>query len=130
MRTGILSYLTAQLTGSIKTSQELPFGQDGRPLYLKNLRRLYLDQPQQSQEDLYSVFGGSDVFLNTQTMAGYLAVDAKNLPSGLDSTISTILSAKTRSGITNCGEQSDYTIETQEDTLIYTFEFRLQVATT
>ena len=130
MRTAILSWLTGQLTGTIKTSQELPFDQDGQPLYLKNFRRLYLGQPELAQEDLYSVFGGSDVFLNSQTLEGYLALDAKNLPAGLDSTISTILSAKTRSGIANCGEQSDYTIELQEDRLVYTFQFRILVATT
>lgn len=130
MRTGILSWLTGQLTGTIKTSQELPFGQDGRPLYLKNLRRLYIDQPQLTQEDLFPVFNGAEVLLNSQSMSGYLALDAKSLPAGLDSTISTILSAKTRTGIVNFGEQSDYTTELQEDLLIYTFQWRISVATT
>jgi hypothetical protein len=41
MRTELLTYLTAQLTASIKTSQELPFQEGTNPLYMKNARRVY-----------------------------------------------------------------------------------------
>jgi len=49
MRTELLTYLTAQLTDSIKTSQELPFQEGTNPLYLKNARRVYLDEPLQNK---------------------------------------------------------------------------------
>jgi hypothetical protein len=60
----------------------------------------------------------------------YLAVDAKNPPSQLDSVISKILSTKASTGIVNFGNESDYTVDKQEDVLTYTFEFRLNQATT
>jgi hypothetical protein len=53
MRTQLLTYLTAQLTGSIKTSQELPFEEGTNALYLKNARRVYLDEPYTEQDTLF-----------------------------------------------------------------------------
>jgi hypothetical protein len=45
MRTALLAYLTANLTGSIRVSSELPYEEGGAPLNLKNLRRVYLNEP-------------------------------------------------------------------------------------
>jgi hypothetical protein len=59
-----------------------------------------------------------------------VAVDAKNPPSQLDSVITAILNCKSNLGIVNFGSESDYTVDKQEDVLIYTFEFRLNQATT
>ena len=129
MRSGILARLQSQLTSGITCASELPFSQNGQPLYLKNFKRVYVDQPRQEQTTLLATLNGNEVFQNDQICSAYLAVDAKNQPSGLDSAVSTILGAKNYTGVVNFGSESDYTVEIIEDALVYTFEFRINIAT-
>lgn len=127
MRSEILSYLTATMTTStIKVAVELPWNTAQEPLYLKNMKRFYLDQEYIEQTTLIPVLpGGVDVMQNDIICLGYLAVDAKNQPSGLSQAITTILGAKDYIGVDNFGLESDYTVEIQDDVLIYTVEYRM-----
>jgi hypothetical protein len=74
------------------------------------------------------VLNGDDVYQNDLITEVFLAVDAKNPPSQLDNAIAKILSAKSNTGIINFGVESDYTVDKQEDVMIYTFEFRMNQA--
>lgn len=127
MRAQLLSYLTtATSTATVKTVSELPWNTAGEPLYLKNMKKFYLDEEQIEQSVLIPVLPGStDVMTNLVTVRGYFAVDAKNQPSGLSTAITTILGAKDRTGLANFGTESDYTTEIQNDVIIYTVEYRL-----
>jgi hypothetical protein len=127
MRAELLSYLTtATSTATIKTVSELPWNSAGEPLYLKNMKKFYLDEEQIEQSVLIpTLTGQTDVMSNLIRVRGYFAVDAKNQPSGLSTAITTILGAKDRTGIANFGTESDYTTEIQNDVLIYTVEYRL-----
>jgi hypothetical protein len=127
MRSALLNYLTtATSTATIRTVSELPWNTAGEPLYLKNMKKFYLDQEQIQQEPLINTLPGyQGVDQNTVSVTGYFAVDAKNQPAGLASALTTILAAKDRTGIANFGVESDYTTEIQDDVLIYTVEYRL-----
>lgn len=121
---------TSTLT-QFAVSQELPFDQGGNPLYLKNMKRVYVDATRMEQTTLIALVGpGNDLYQNDYIATAYVAVDAKNPPSQLPQLITQVLTAKDATGIVNFGTESDYTVETQEDVQIYTFEFRLNVATT
>lgn len=130
------SQLVTAITNNLSTltqfavSSELPWEQNGQSLYLKNMKKVYVDRERQEQTTLLPTLSGQDVFQNDLISSAYLAVDAKNPPSQLDAAITKILQAKDSTGIVNFGSESDYTVETQEDVLIYTFEFRLNQATT
>lgn len=132
MRSQLLSAITTQISTltQFAVSQELPWAQNGQPLYLKNLKKVYVDRERQDQTTLIATLDGVDVYQNDLIAEVYLAVDAKNPPSQLDSAISKILSAKGNTGVVNFGTESDYSVDKQEDVLIYTFEFRLNQATT
>lgn len=127
MRAQLLSYLTtATTTATIKTVSELPWNTAGEPLYLKNMKKFYLDKEQKAESVLIAVLPGSnDVMTNVTTVRGYFAVDAKNQPAGLDSAVSLLLGAKDKIGVGNFGTESDYTTEIQDDVLIYTVEYRI-----
>lgn len=128
--------LLAAITGAISTltqfsvSQELPWSQNNQPLFRKNMKKIYVDQTSVEQTTLLAVLSGQDVFENSQVCRVYMAVDAKNPPSQLDSVINQILSCKSNINIINFGNESDYELEIDEDVLVYTFEFRTFVATT
>lgn len=127
MRSELLAYLTtATSTATIKTVSELPWNTAGEPLYMKNMKKFYLDQEQIEQSVMIAVLPGSDdIMANQISVTGYFVVDAKNQPTGLSQAITTILGAKDKTGISNFGVESDYTTEIQDDVIIYTVEYRL-----
>ena len=132
MRTELLSAITTAISTltQFAVSQELPWEQNGTPLYRKNMKKIYVDRDRMEETTLIPTLNGDEVFQNDLITEVYLAVDAKNPPSQLDSVISKILATKASTGIVNFGNESDYTVDKQEDVMIYTFEFRLNQATT
>ena len=132
MRTELLSAITTAISTltQFAVSSELPWSQNGTPLYRKNMKKIYVDRERLEQSTLIPCLNGGDVFQNDLITEVYLAVDAKNTPSQLDNLITKILASKDSTGVVNFGSESDYTMDKQEDVLIYTFEFRLNQATT
>ena len=132
MRTELLSAITTAISTltQFAVSTELPWEQNGTPLYTKNMKKVYVNLERMEETTLFPTLNGGEVFQNDSICEVYVAVDAKNQPSQLDSLITKILGAKNSTGIVNFGFESDYTLDIQEDVLIYTFEFRLNQATT
>lgn len=126
MRTQLLAYFTAQLTGDIKPSQELPFQEGVAALYLKNLRRVYLDEPYTEQDSLFVTLSSShSVNQRITTIRGYLAVDAKNRNADLDAALTTLGSGKDIATITGVHRREfDYTTSIEADRLVYEFQWR------
>jgi hypothetical protein len=126
MRTQLLTYLTAQLTASIKTSQELPFQEGTNALYLKNLRKVYLDEPYTEQDALYMTLSASHaVNQKTTIVRGFLAVDAKNRNADLDAALTMISGSKDIATITGFyRKEFDYTTSISNDVLLYEFQWR------
>lgn len=125
MRTELLTYLTAQLTASIKTSEELPWSEGTNPLYMKNARRVYLDEPNTDQTELFPTLGSLTINARVTTVRWYLSVDAKNRNADLDSAITILGSAKDITTITGVFQrQFDYTTTIENDRVIYEGEYR------
>ena len=132
MRTELLSAITTAISTltQFAVSQELPWEQNGTPLYRKNMKKVYVDNARVEQTTLIPTLNGGEVFQNDLITEVYLSVDAKNPPSQLDSAITKILGTKSTVNVVNFGSESDYTVDKDEDVLIYTFEFRVNQATT
>jgi hypothetical protein len=132
MRTELLSAITANISTltQFAVSQELPWSQNGQPLYRKNMKKIYVDDADKEQTTLYAVFNGQDVYDEVLTTEVYLAVDAKNPPSQLNALIQKILDSKDKTTLTTFSTESDYSIDKEEDVMIFTFEFRFAETTT
>ncbi len=132
MRTQLLNAITTATSTltQFAVSQELPWAQNGTPLFRKNLKKVYVDKTYQEQTTLIPTLNGGEVFQNDLITLAYVACDAKNPPSQLDNLVANILAAKDSTGVINFGTESDYTIDKDEDVLVYTFEFRINQATT
>ena len=124
MRTELLTYLTANLTGDIKTSQELPWQEGTNPLYIKNARRVYLDEPNTEQDEFLPTLGSLSINTRVTTIRWYLSVDAKNRNADLDSAITILGSAKDITTIAVWQRQFDYTTTIENDRVIYEGEYR------
>lgn len=132
MRSELITAVTASVSTltQFAVTQELPWSQNGQVLYLKNKKKIYIDQPVQEQTTLIATLDGQDVYQNDLVCNVYVSMDAKTLPSQLNSLINQILGCKTSINVVNFGVESDYTVDLNEDVLVYTFEFRLNQATT
>jgi len=125
MRTELLTYLTASLTGSIQTSQELPWQEGTNPLYLKNARRVYLDEPYTEQDTLFPTLGSLQINSRTTVVRWFLTMDAKNRNTDLDSALTILGSAKDITTITGVYTRLfDYTITIDNDRVIYEGQYR------
>ena len=125
MRTELLTYLTAQLTGSIRTSQELPWQEGTNPLYIKNPRRVYLDEPYTEQDTLLPTLGSLQINQRTTIVRWFLSVDAKNRNTDLDSALTILGGAKDITTITGVFTRLfDYTVTIDNDRVIYEGEYR------
>jgi len=125
MRTELLSYLTANLTGTIKVSQEQPFDQGGQALYLKNMRRVYLQEEYTEQVQLVPVLNAADIMQKITYVKGFLATDAKNRNSDLDQALTVLANARTGANIpSSFRKEYDFVTTIDNDQLIYEFEYR------
>ena len=131
MRTQLLDYLRPLLTSTIKVSEELPFEQGGSANYLRNMRRVYLDEPYTEQDILINTLDeSSDVNQQITYVRGYLAVDAKNRNADLDSALSTLSNALRQANVTNSfRKEFDYTTTIDDDRIVYEFEYRYYTLT-
>jgi hypothetical protein len=125
MRTALLTYLTANLTGGIKPATELPWSQGDIALYSQNKKRVYLDEPTIEQDSVVQILNGSDIRQTITTVKGYLSVDAKNRPTDLDSALSVLAGAKDLASITTAfRKEFDYTSSIEKDVITYALEYR------
>lgn len=94
MRAQILEYLAAQDLGTFTLSQQLPYDSSGSPLYIRNVKSIYVGQDQVSTELFIGILGADSIDMDVYTVTVYLACDAKTIPLDLDTVINTIKSSK------------------------------------
>jgi hypothetical protein len=125
IRDTLLANLEVALSSSnVTTSSELPFTAAGVPLYTKNMKKLYVDYDRTAFTEMFNTLNPSnDVPQREITVNAYFTVDAKNLPTDIDTVVSTVLNS--RLSVSNCHVRDcSLTNLIAEDHLTYTFEFR------
>ena len=123
VRSDILTQLSTNLAAhDIRLSQELPWESGENPLYLQNMKTVYVDEEQINVEQLYRTLDQSNVNSTVTTVNAYLAVDAKNQLSDINTVVSNILLARNTISSTT-DSSSDYETETEGDVITYTFEY-------
>ena len=93
MRQDIIDYINTLSLGSFILSQELPWTDSGLALYLKNVKRIYVDNTIYAKEPLIQTFDGS-IDSDVSTVRVYFSADAKQLPSNYDDVISGLRAVK------------------------------------
>ena len=124
VRSDILTQLGTNLAThtNVKLSTELPWETGDNPLYLQNMKTVYVDEEQIEVEQLYRTLDQSNVNSTVTTVNAYLSVDAKNQLSDITTVVSNILLARNAiSSTTNSA--SDYETDTEGDVITYTFEY-------
>jgi|TARA_B110000977_G_scaffold143597_1_gene182340 hypothetical protein len=94
MRSETLTYLKTQNLGSLSISNDLPFDDSGSPLYLKNVKKVYVDSDQVSSDPIIQTLGGVNISNEATSVSVYFTVDAKTLITNYDTIVSTIKGVK------------------------------------
>jgi hypothetical protein len=94
MRDEILDYLKGLKLKNFNISDELPFSNSGTAMYLKNLKRIYVDIEQVTGEPFILLFGDYNVDSEIHSVRLYFSTDAKQLPSDYSQMMSDIRLAK------------------------------------
>jgi hypothetical protein len=125
MRTELLDYIKALKFKNFNVSDELPFGSAGAILYVKNIKRIYADLVQYSNEPFITLFGNYNIDSEIHSVRLYFSTDAKQLPSDYSSVVSSIRAAKDVP-TTEKYFRRDVTSSTsfENDLMITEFEFR------
>jgi len=124
VRSDILTQLSTNLAThtNVKLSQELPWETGENPLYLQNMKTVYVDEEQIEVEQLYRTLDQSNVNSTVTTVNAYLSVDAKNQLSDINTVVANILLARNVISSTT-DSASDYETDTEGDVITYTFEY-------
>jgi hypothetical protein len=124
VRSDLLTQLSTNLAShtNIKLSQELPWETGENPLYLQNMKTVYVDEEQINVEQLYRTLDQSNVNSTVTTVNAYLSVDAKNQLSDINTVVANILLARNKI-VSTTDSSSDYETETEGDVITYTFEY-------
>lgn len=94
MRQAVIDYLQGENLGSFTIANEVPWQESGTDLYLKNLKKIYIDVDAFTTEPAITTFSG--LYLNNETtvVRVYFANDAKQIPSNYDEVVGLIKAAK------------------------------------
>jgi hypothetical protein len=123
MRSLILDYLAENKVPGYSVTQELPWDSSGAPLYLKNFKKIYVDQDQVVQEPLIDTLNGGGIINQDTTVAVYVTTDAKNAPSNLATLVSTIQNARLDPAVTGVTQRAtQVSTEFVGDAQVTTFE--------
>jgi hypothetical protein len=131
MRTEILDYISTLNLGSFLVSQELPWEESGQALFLKNLKKIYVDATQYQNESLITALNGLNINNETSIVRILFACDAKQTPANYDTLVTDLKSAKDITTIEGVrSRQCDVSTDIENDALVTTLEIRFTKITT
>ena len=125
MRQELLDYIGNLGLGSFTLSQELPYDSSGVPLYVRNIKKLYVDLSQTAVDTFIMTLDGMTVSNETTSVKVFFTADAKQLPANYDTLISSLKGAKdslTISGVSR--RECDVATSFEQDLLVTELEYR------
>lgn len=94
MRDTVIKYVTNLKLRGFQVSQELPFDADGNPLYVKNPKRIYVDQDQVSRKNELLSMSGFRLDREVVIVKIYVATDAKQAPQEINTLVTNLTDLK------------------------------------
>jgi hypothetical protein len=94
MRQEVLDYINSLALGSYLLTEESPWRDNAIPLYIKNLKKIYVDNVEYLSEPLIATLGTLSINQQTRTIRIYFANDAKTVPSNYDTLVEDLITVK------------------------------------
>lgn len=131
MRQEVLDYINSLALGGYLLTEELPWTSDGVPLYVKNLKKIYVSNTEYVSEPIVATLSGFNISNEQQITRIYFANDAKQIPANYEDLIVDLKAAKditTVSGVKR--REVDVTTSFEEDVLVTEVAVRFTKLTT
>lgn len=125
MRTQLLDYIQTLDLGGFNASQELPWEESGLELYIKNLKKIYVDADQFTVEPVITALDGLSIYNEVTIVRVFFANDAKQIPPNYSELVSQLRSGKDIEAAQGF-RRRECTVDTsvQADRLVTELEFR------
>lgn len=125
-RQAIIDAISDLSLGTFLVSSELPWDAAGQPLYQKNFKTFYVDEPDTVQTTLFNTLdAGPSLASQETTISVFVQVDAKLKPTNYDSLVNAVQDLKEINTIIGVRSRECDTITTFEaDALLTEFVFR------
>ena len=94
MREEIRTYIGTLNLGGFLLSQEVPWSENGNPLYLKNPKRIYVDVDQIETDPFIQTLSGVTISNQINVVRLYFSTDAKQVPSNYSDIVESLRRAK------------------------------------
>jgi len=94
MRQEVLDYINGLALGGYLLSEESPWRDNTIPLYIKNLKKIYVDNVEYISEPLIATLGTLSINQQTQSTRIYFDNDAKTVPSNYDTLVEDLITVK------------------------------------
>jgi len=101
MRTEIITYIQGLNLGTFSVSTELPYTDSGQALYIKNPKRIYVDEEQIEAEPILETLNSSNVINEQESVTIYFSCDSKLLPANYDTLVTDLKAARNIDTVTN-----------------------------
>ena len=124
MRAELLELVKQIPTTSYRVSNELPYSNSDNPLYLKNPKTIYVDQPQTQVELLLKVLNQVNVYNQVTTIRIYFANDAKQQPRDQLTTLLALTQIKDQVPGSFDSRETTISNDYLNDIMITTIEYR------
>jgi hypothetical protein len=125
MRQEVIDYVSSLPLGSFLLTQELPWDSDGQALYLKNLKKIYVDVTEYASDPIITTLNGLSINNEEQIVRIYFACDAKQLPSDYEQVVQDIKTVKDITTVPGVNNRSvSITTEFVNDVLATEMEVR------
>lgn len=79
MRDSVIQALRAADLKGVRINTELPFVDNGTPLYERNSKTMYIDQAQTTTDAIIETLDGTTISNSTTSVTVYFSTDAKNI---------------------------------------------------
>lgn len=125
MRDTIIEFINTLNLGGFILSQDLPWTDSGIPLYIKNVKKIYVDKTTYSNEVLIPILNGSNIDSDISTVRIYFSADAKQTPSNYDDVINQLRDINSIN-LSNGTFRREITVDTsfENDLIITELEYR------
>jgi hypothetical protein len=126
MRQEVFDYINTLSLGTFLLTEESPWSENNVPLYIKNLKKIYVDNTQYTNAPLISTLNGLNINSEEMTSSIYFANDAKTLPANYEDVVLDLKAAKDLTGLEGITSRvSEVTVTYEDDIMITQIDVRL-----
>jgi len=94
MRTQLLEFIKDLNLSGFAVSKDLPYTSSGEELYIKNVKRVYVDESQTEQVPFISIMSSHNIDSEVVNISVYFATDAKQTPSNYNDVVKSLRGLK------------------------------------